>query len=228
MKRYIASVILITLLSQHAVMAQKKKGWINLFDGKTTAGWHSYGKTTVGSGWKAEDGALHLDPKAKKNDSGDLVTDKEYSNFHLKLEWKVAPKSNSGVIFYIHEDPKYNQTYNTGLEMQVIDNDGHPDGKITKHRAGDLYDLVKSSSEPVKPVGEWNKAEIISNNGQLTFKLNGVTTVTTTLWDEQFKTLLAGSKFAKWEGFATYKTGKISLQDHGDEVWYRNIQIKEL
>ena len=165
----------------------------------------------------------------KNKDGGDLVTDKEYGNFHLKLEWKVAPKSNSGIIFFVHEDPaKYKQTYLTGPEMQVLDNEGHPDGKITKHRSGDLYDMIQSKSEPVKPVGEWNLAEIISDKGKLTLKLNGVKVVETTMWDDNWKNLIAGSKFAKWEGFGTYQTGKIALQDHGDEVWFRNIMIKEL
>jgi len=194
----------------------------------TIKGWHTYNKSTVGSGWREENGVIHLDPKLKNNDGGDLVTDKEYTNFQLNLEWKVAAKSNSGILLYVHEDPKYSQTYNTGLEMQVLDNEGHPDGKITKHRAGDLYDLVKSSSEPVKPVGEWNKVEVTSKNGKLNFKLNGVNIVSTTLWDENFKNLVEGSKFKGWEGFATYKTGRIALQDHGDEVWFRNISIKEL
>ena len=112
--------------------------------------------------------------------------------------------------------------------MQVIDNDGHNDGKIIKHRAGDLYDILKSSSEPVKAVGQWNKAEIISDKGNLTLMLNGVIVVNTTMWDDNWKTLIAGSKFAKWQGFGSYKTGKIGLQDHGDEVWYRKIEIKEL
>lgn len=191
-------------------------------------GWHSYNRKTVGSGWREENGVIHLDPKSKKNDSGDLVTDKEYSNFRLQLEWKVAPGSNSGILMYVHEDPKFKETYNTGLEMQVLDNEGHPDGKITKHRAGDLYDLVKSSSEPVKPVGEWNKVDVTSKDGKLEFTLNGVKTVSTTLWDDNWSKLVAGSKFANWEGFGTFRKGRISLQDHGDEVWFRNISIKEL
>ncbi|MNJ97725.1 hypothetical protein D3C87_154780 [compost metagenome] len=217
------------MVASISVNAQKKKGFTPLFDGKTTTGWHTYGKDFAGKAWTAEDGVLHFDPKLKNNDGGDLVTNKEYGNFHLKLEWKVAPKSNSGIIFYVHEDlSKYKQTYLTGPEMQVIDNDGHKDGKINKHRAGDLYDILKSKSEPVKAVGEWNLAEIISNKGKLTLKLNGKKVVETTMWDENWKNLIAGSKFAKWEGFGTYKTGKIALQDHGDEVWFRNIEIKEL
>ncbi|RZJ83417.1 MAG: DUF1080 domain-containing protein, partial [Chryseobacterium sp.] len=160
---------------------------------------------------------------------GDLVTDKEYSNFHLKIEWKVAKNANSGIIYYVHEDAaKYGATYSTGLEMQVLDNDGHPDGKITKHRSGDLYDVIQSTSEPVKPVGEWNLAEIISKDGKLEQYLNGVKVVSTTLWDDNWKALVAKSKFAGWENWGSFKSGKIALQDHGDEVWYRNIMIKEL
>ncbi|WP_113654259.1 3-keto-disaccharide hydrolase [Pedobacter namyangjuensis] len=225
MKKYILSALVLFATTQ---LANAQKGFKPLFDGKTTTGWHTYGKTTVGNAWKVEDGVLHFDPKAKNNDGGDLVTDKEYSNFHLKIDWKVSPKANSGIIFFVKEEPKYRQTYLTGPEMQVIDNDGHPDAKITKHRAGDLYDMLKSTSEPVKPVGEWNTAEIISKNGKLTFVLNGVKIVKTTMWDDNWKALIAGSKFKTWQGFGTYKSGKIALQDHGDEVWFKNILIKEL
>lgn len=227
---YLSAVLLLTILSCGTSNGQENnKGFVPLFDGKTTTGWHTYGKTTVGKAWKVEDGVIHLDPAARQNDEGDLVTDKEYGNFHLKIDWKVAANANSGILFHINENPeKYHQTYSTGPEMQVIDNDGHPDGKIIKHRAGDLYDLVKSTSEPVKPVGEWNTAEIISNKGKLKFILNGVVIVATSQFDDNWKNLIANSKFAKWEGFGTFTTGKISLQDHGGELWFRNIMIKEL
>ncbi|TDW51610.1 uncharacterized protein DUF1080 [Flavobacterium sp. 270] len=222
-------LIIITLILCFVQTIYPQKGFKPLFDGKTTKGWHSYGKNTAGAGWKVEDGTLHFDPEAAKNgQGGDLVTDAAFENFHLKLEWKIAPNANSGIIFYVNEAPaKYPNTYSTGLEMQVLDNDGHPDGKITKHRAGDLYDLIQSKSEPVKKVGEWNKAEIISKNGNLTLILNGVVVVKTVLWDDNFKKLIEGSKFAGWSGFGTFKKGKIALQDHGDKVWYRNIMIKE-
>lgn len=224
MKTKLSGLILLTLLSG-ATFAQK--GWTNLFDGKTTNGWHTYGKQHVTKSWKAENGVLRFDPTEK--DGGDIVTNKEYENFHLQLEWKVSPKANSGIIFYVHEDPaKFGATYSTGPEMQILDNEGHADGKIKSHRAGDLYDLVESSSEPVKPVGQWNKIDIISNKGNLEFKMNGKSIVKTTMWDDNWSKLLAGSKFAKWNGFGTFKKGKIALQDHGDQVWFRNIKIKEL
>lgn len=228
MKKNIFTAVLAFALFQ-TVNAQVPKGFKAIFDGQTTTGWHTYGKTTVGTAWKVEDGVLHFDPAAAKDgQGGDLVTNVDYTNFHLKLEWKVAPKANSGIIFYVNEDPKkYKNTYETGLEMQVLDNDGHPDGKIPKHRAGDLYDLIKSSSEPVKTVGEWNTAEVVCKNGKLSLVLNGVIVVETMLWDANFKTLVAGSKFAAWADFGTFKTGKIALQDHGENVWYRNIYIKE-
>ena len=204
-----------------------KGGWKKLFDGKTKKGWHSYGKATAGDAWKIADGALYVDPSIKEG--GDLVTDEEYSNFDLKLEWKISENGNSGILINIKEDAaKYNETYITGPEIQVLDNDGHPDGKITKHRAGDLYDLIKSSSEPVKPVGEWNAVEIISNKGKLQVFVNGTNVVTTTMWDDNWRSLIAGSKFKNWADFGTFKKGKIALQDHGNAVWYRNIEIKKL
>ncbi|MEO6546920.1 MAG: DUF1080 domain-containing protein [Ferruginibacter sp.] len=207
-------------------------GWTNLFDGQTTSGWHSYGKDKAGERWKVADGALYVDTSKKDGKSiegGDLVSDAEYGNFDLKMEWKIAPKGNSGIIIYTHEDTtKYKTTYNTGPEMQVLDNDGHADGKIKKHRSGDLYDLISSSKETVKPVGEWNEVEISSKDGKLDFFLNGTNVVSTTMWDDNWRKLVAGSKFKDMPDFGTFKKGRIVLQDHGDMVWYRNIKIKEL
>jgi hypothetical protein len=203
-------------------------GWVNLFDGKTIAGWHSYGNTAATGRWKVANEAICIDT-AQKGEGGDLTTAEEYDNFDFKLEWKIAPNGNSGIIFYVNEDTaKYHATYSTGPEMQVLDNDGHPDGKITKHRAGDLYDLIKCSKETVKPVGEWNEAEIKSKDGKLDFYLNGANVVSTTMWDDNWKTMIAGSKFKTMSGFGTFKKGKIALQDHGNMVWYRNIKIKKL
>jgi len=216
---------------------EKSSGWQLLFDGNSTNGWHSYGRPAVGKIWSVADGTLHLDAEGKKNlsstESGDLLTDDEYDNFDLKLDWKIGPHGNSGVIFYIHEDTvKYPDTYNTGLEMQVLDNGtptrpGHTDGKLYSHRAGDLYDLL-ASKEAVKPQGEWNQVEIVSLNGKLDFYMNGEHTLSTTLWDDNWKQMVAISKFKTMPAFGTFKKGKISLQDHGEDVWFRNIRIKKL
>lgn len=208
------------------------KGWKKLFDGKTKKGWHIYRNDGDGSSWTVEDGLLVFTPNENKNDKvkrgGDLVTDAEYENYHFSLEWKVAPGSNSGIIFNIKEDPQFEKTYHTGPEMQVLDNDGHKDGQIIKHRAGDLYDLISCSRETVKPVGEWNKAEIILNKGELKLFLNGENVVSTTMWDENWNKMVARSKFKNMPGFGKFKKGRIGLQDHGNKVWYRNIKIKEL
>ena len=199
--------------------------WQLLFDGKTTKGWHKYGGELAGASWKAEDGILFFDPLMKNG--GDIATDREFENFHLKLEWKISEKGNSGIIFLIHESAQYKYPWETGLEMQILDNDGHADGKVHKHRAGDLYDLIACTKETVKPVGEWNEAEVKCINGKLELILNGVSVVSTTLWDDVWKKLVAGSKFKSMPGFGTYKKGRIALQDHGDMVAYRNILIRE-
>lgn len=211
---------------------EKNQGWQLLFDGKTTTGWHKYGNLPVGSAWIVRDGVLMLDT-AKKADwqvsnGGDIVTDEEFENYHLQLDWKIAKNGNSGIIFNLHEDKSLQYPWYTGMEMQILDNDGHADGKIIKHRAGDLYDLIKSSQETVKPVGEWNHAEIKCLNGKLDLYLNGVNIVSTTMWTDDWNKIVAGSKFKSMTGFGTYKKGRIGLQDHGNEVQFKNIKIMRL
>jgi hypothetical protein len=226
-----------TMNSTNTSATKDDNGWVSLFDGKSTKGWHTYGKTTIGKAWKAENGALHLDAASKKDwqteEGGDIISDQEYDNFHLKLEWKIAPKGNSGVIFYIHEDPKaYQYPWQTGPEMQVLDNGtptslGHSDAKLYTHRAGDLYDLL-ASKEAVKPAGEWNEVEIVADKGKLDFYMNGQHTLSTTMWNNTWKEMIAISKFKDMKDFGTFKKGKIGLQDHGADVWFRNIKIKRL
>lgn len=212
----------------------KNNDWQLLFDGKTTAGWHTYGKDSAGKAWKAEESTLHLDASVKNGwqtkDGGDIVTNNEYENFDLKLEWKISEGGNSGIMFYVQEDTsKYQYPWSTGPEMQVCDNEKNEDGKIDKARAGDLYDLVASSSQKfVKPAGQWNRIEIISDKGKLDFYMNGEHVLSTTLWNDAWKNLIANTKFKTMPGFGTFKKGKIALQDHGADVWYRNIKIKKL
>jgi len=211
---------------------EKKQGWKLLFDGKTLEGWHKYGSDSIGKAWVVDDNSIHLEVSDKKDwqtkNGGDILSSNEFENFYLKVDWKISKDGNSGIIFNVHEDPSlYKYPWMTGPEMQVLDNNGHPDAKIIKHRAGDLYDLI-TSKETVKPAGEWNRAEIISNKGNLKFFLNGQKVVETTMWDDAWREMIAKSKFHEFPGFGTYKKGKLCLQDHGNNVWFRNIKIKEL
>jgi hypothetical protein len=207
-----------------------KKGWKSLFDGKTKKGWHIYRGEATGESWQVENGLLTFTPVNKPGvkTGGDLTTDEEYENYHLSVEWKISEGGNSGIIFGVKEDSMFKKSYLTGMEMQVLDNSKHPDAKITKHRAGDLYDLISCSKETVKPAGEWNHAEVIYNNNNLQLILNGETVVSTVVGDENWNKLVAGSKFKTMKGFGTFRKGRIVLQDHGDKVWYRDIKIKEL
>ena len=208
---------------------EKKEGWKLLFDGKTTKGWHKYGGSPTGTAWKVTNGELYLDT-AVKGGRGDITTKGEFENFDLKLEWKIAPKGNSGIIFYVHEDTtKYNWCWETGPEMQILDNIEASDNKKENHLAGTLYDLLgKAEKSKPNPVGEWNQVEIICLNGKLDLYLNGENIVSTVLFDDYWKAMVAESKFRTMKGFGTYKRGHIALQDHGYGVWFRNIKIKKL
>jgi Domain of Unknown Function (DUF1080). len=207
----------------------ENEGWVSLFDGKTTEGWHTYLKDSVSAAWTVQDGELRFNPDVPREERGDIVTDGEYENYELELEWKIASGGNSGIIFGVHEDPKFSATYLTGMEMQVLDNIDAADNKLENHLAGSLYDMIgsKEVSQP-KPVGEWNQARIRKENGRITLWLNGTQTADVTIGTPEWEQVLSASKFKDWEGFAKYPKGKIALQDHGDVVAYRNIRIKEL
>jgi len=228
MKKMTLTLLVVLVLTQ--VNAQKN--WTSLFDGYSTKGWHSYGEKTAGDAWKVKDGILSFDPTAIKNGKGggDLVTNESFSQFHLALEWKISKNGNSGIIFFVQDDPnKYKNTWHTGPEMQILDNEGHPDAKIISHRAGNLYDLIVGNEGHVKPYGEWNKVDIIVAKNVLTLKLNDFTVVETHLGDDAWKELIRRSKFAKGESpdFGKVFSGHIALQDHGNEVSFRNIRIKK-
>jgi hypothetical protein len=248
MKKIIACLLVFALTTQWNVLLhaqlkesapntltknEKKEGWKLLFDGKTTKGWKKFNSNTIGSAWRVGDGCLYLDPTFKDDwqikNGGDIVTDQAYGDFDLKLEWKIEKNGNSGIILFVVEDTvKYKYPWETGPEMQVLDNVGHPDGKYIKHRAGDLYDLITSSPETVNPYEQWNAVEVKSYKGQLDFWLNGQHILSTELWGDSWKKLIAGSKFKSMPDFGVFHSGKIGLQDHGNKVWFRNIKIKQL
>ncbi len=211
------------------VSAKENGGWISLLEGNDLSAWKGFNKEQPGDAWKIMDGVLYLDTESKKDGAtgGDLITKQTYGDFHLRLEWKISENGNSGVMFHVQDDEAYGATYETGPEYQLLHDEGHPDGKIVTHRSGDLYDLIESTKPAANPVGEWNSTEIIVQNGMLEFFLNGVQTVKTSLWDQEWEEMVAKSKFKDMPGFANYREGHIALQDHGDKIWFRDIMIKE-
>jgi cytochrome c len=211
---------------------EKKAGWRLLFDGKSTAGWRNFNNNKIGSAWKVREGALYLD-NSRKNEwqvegGGDIVTEDEFENYELMLEWKIQPNGNSGIIFNVVEDKKYNYVWQTGPEMQILDNAGHADGQIAKHRAGNLYDLIESPYVSVYPAGEWNHARILLNQGHLELWLNGHKQAEAEMFTEEWTEMIKASKFKDMPDFGLARKGRIALQDHGDQVWLRNVKIREL
>ncbi|HEU4610128.1 MAG TPA: DUF1080 domain-containing protein [Chitinophagaceae bacterium] len=206
---------------------EKKQGWRLLFNGKDLTGWHIYLQPDAKPGWSVSDGAIMTD----FNNGGvkrDLVTNEEFENYELTLQWKIEEGGNSGIIFNVHEDPKYSATYVTGPEMQVLDNVKASDNKKDNHLAGSLYDLIAADPSAVHPAGEWNTVIIKMNKGLLQLFMNGKKVVETTLWNDQWKEMVANSKFKKMPAFGSFQKGRIALQYHGGEVWFRNIKIRAL
>lgn len=199
-------------------------GWRDLFNGTDLSGWKSYKGDTPGDGWVVEEGAITL----SSGGAGDLVTADDFGPFELVLEWRVAPKGNSGVIYLVNEVEGAGATWHTGPEMQVLDNDGHRDGAFPSHRAGTLYDLAVPASAGVKPVGDWNEARILFTGSRIEHWLNGEKLVDVSYGDEDWAARVAGSKFRDMPHFGKASSGRIALQDHGDRVWYRNIRIRAL
>jgi len=208
--------------------AQTKGKWVKLFDGKTLTGWHSWLESSANPQWKIEEGAIVLAEKGAK----DLVTDKEYGDFELELEWKISEGGNSGIIYHVIEDKKYCCPYSTGPEIQILDDVKHPDAKAGKdgnHKSASLYDMLPPSDFTVtKPAGEWNKAKIVIKNGRGESWLNGKKLVEFSTMGPEWDKLVANSKFKTWDGFGASQKGKIALQDHGNKVSFKNIRIKEL
>jgi len=204
--------------------------WTVLFNGKDLSGWRSYGEESARSAWIVEGDALVLDADDSTNamTGGDLITVDQYENFELELEWKISAGGNSGIFFGVREIAEQNVAYETGIEMQILDDDKHIDGEVPETSAGSCYALYASAEDVVRPVGEYNKVRLIVRDAEVEHWMNGRKIVEYTVGSDDWANRVAGSKFADWEHFGRYRRGHIALQDHTDRVWFRNIRIRAL
>lgn len=225
------SLLVSTPVGIATAAAQSAPGeWQVLFDGETLQGWRSYGQERPGAEWIVEDGAivLDVDDSTTEMTAGDLMTEEQFENFELELEWKISPGGNSGVFFGVREIEGHDVAYLTGVEMQVLDDDVHPDGARPETSAGSCYALYPPPDDVLRPVGEYNAARIVVQDGVVEHWLNGIRIVEYDMNSQDWADRVAASKFADWEHFGRYRKGHIALQDHTDRVWYRNIRIRPL
>lgn len=227
-----------------ATFPKDAEGWITLFDGKTLNGWRGYDREDVPNAWEVNDKAIHIKGsgagEAGAKDGGDLVFAHKFKNFELEWEWKVAKAANSGVFILIQE-VEGEKAFVSAPEYQILDNENHPDAKLGKdgnRKSASLYDMIPAKPQNAKPFGEWNKSKIMCYKGTVVHYQNDEPVVEYHLWTQQWKDMLDKSKFSKDKWPLAYelllncggpnKEGFIGLQDHGDDVWYRNIKIKIL
>ena len=206
--------------------AEQKAGWRLLFDGKTTAGWRGFKKTDFPKDrWVVKDGALaHIPTGAgDSHGGGDIVTTERFSDFDLRFDWRIAAGGNSGLKYFVTEDREGPIAH----EYQVLDDARHPDAKVGPHRqAGAFYDVLPPAADkPLRPVGEWNESRVLVRGNHVEHWLNGRKVLEYELGSPELRAAIAKSKFKDAAGFGTKFPGHILLQDHGDEVAFRNIKI---
>jgi Domain of Unknown Function (DUF1080) len=198
-------------------------GWRPLFDGRSTAGWHAFGGGAPGAGWQVVDGAL-----TRTGQAGDLLTDEEFGSFELELEWQIQPGGNSGVFFHVVEDSTTQYVWQTGPEMQVLDNAGHADGRQPNTSAGSNFALYAPARDVTRPPGQWNAARLVVRGDHVEHWLNGEKLLEYELGSAEWQQRVAASKFAEMPRYGRARRGHIALQDHGDRVAYRNLRIRTL
>jgi Domain of Unknown Function (DUF1080) len=197
-------------------------GWKLLFDGKTLAGWQPIGKTGAPTkGWTVQDGAIF---HGKAAGGGDIVTVEHFGDFELTWEWRIGAAGNSGLKYNLP-----NPADNIGFEYQLIDDENHPDGKRggRSHQTAALYDLIEPAPErKVKSVGEWNQSRLLVQGAHVEHWLNGVKIVDFDMGSDDMKARIAKSKYRREPNFGVKTKSPVLLQDHGDEVAYRNLKLR--
>ena len=205
--------------------AEKKAGWQLLFDGKSLDGWRTYrAGGTIGKGWVAEDGILK---KLAKTAGGDIMTTEPVAgDFEVSWDWRIAKDGNNGLKYFITEARKAT----IGHEYQLLDDDGHPDGKVGPHRqTASFYDVLPpKAGKPINPVGDWNTSRVIVKGQHVEHWLNGAMVLEYELGSDALKAAVAKSKFKNVGDFGTKVTGHILLTDHGDECWFRNVKLRAI
>jgi len=207
--------------------AEKKAGWILLFDGHSLDGWRAYKKSdAAGLRWKIDDNSLSLPAQTEPGTrAGDILSKDTFEQFELSVDWKVAPGSNSGIKYFVLED----RDSAIGHEYQVIDDERHPDAKVGPHRqTAAFYDVLPASDRPLKPAGEWNSTRIVVRGQTVEHWLNGKKVLQYELNSPALNAAIEKSKFKGIERFGKRQNGHLLLQDHGDQVWFRNIKIRRL
>ena len=195
---------------------------IILFDGTSLDQWRGYKEEKVGAGWKIDDGVLKFDGSG----GGDIVTREKFENFEFTFEWAVTESANSGVMYRVRMGDS--APYLSGPEYQILDDAKHNDGKSPLTSAAALYGLYSRGDAETKPVGEWNTGKIVIQNGKVQHWLNGTLAVESEIGSNEWKAKVKNSKFRDWENFGVIEEGHLCLQDHGDEVWFRNMKVKRL
>lgn len=212
---------------------EKKDGWKLLWDGKTTEGWRSAKSNNFPEGgWTITDGTLRTMKSngSESRNGGDIITTKTYKNFELLVEFKMTEHANSGIKYFV--DPNLNKGEGSaiGCEFQILDDEKHPDGKLGvkgNRTLGSLYDLIPAVNKRSNGIGEWNRARIIVNNNHVEHWMNGFKVVEYDRGTQMWRALVAYSKYKDWPNFGEHSEGFILLQEHGEEVWFRSVKIRE-
>jgi hypothetical protein len=205
---------------------QEEGNWKFLFDGKTTKGWRSFKGTAVGTEWSVKDGVLVLSGKGG-NMGGDIITEEQFGDFELSLEWAISEGGNSGIFFHVLEND-YPAIYASGPEYQLIDDEGFPEKLEEWQKTGANYAMHKATNKILKPVGEFNESRIIVKNAHVEHFLNGQKVVSYDLWTDDWYSLVRNSKWKDYPGYGLACKGHIGLQNHGSAVRFRNIRIRDL
>ncbi len=212
--------------------AEKSAGWQLLFDGRSMGGWHGY-NTQETKSWTIDDCSLKTSGTEGNYGSDrrpDLVTDQEYTNFELSLDWKASKGGNSGVMYGVVEDPKYDAPWKTGPEYQLIDDAGFPRPLEPSQKAGSNYAMQPpdDAQKMLKPVGEWNTTRIVVNGSHVEHWLNGKKILEFERWTPEWNALRDSGKWKDAPDYGKAKTGRIALQDHGSIFWFRNVKIRPI